>query len=260
MLTDRHIHILAALILLGCVAALISWYVVAWRRTQYRFTQYPFYLLYQFLRHMLWRVRYNRPLDVPLGQGAVLVGNHRSSMDPAFLHDDSPRVVHWMIAKEYWANPVMGSFFRLAECIPVGRGGIDTAATKMAIRYAQQGELVGMFPEGRINTTAEPLLPGRPGAALVALKARVPIIPCFITDAPYDGTATGVFTMPAKVRTMIGQPIDLSPYYDREREEGVLQEITLRVMREMACLGGYCDFQPTLAGRKWKPEVESPGG
>ena len=32
-------------------------------------------------------------------------------------------------------------------------GGIDTAATKTAIRLAQAGELVGMFPEGRINDT-----------------------------------------------------------------------------------------------------------
>jgi 1-acyl-sn-glycerol-3-phosphate acyltransferase len=255
MLTDRQTDLVAILVLLSCCAGLVAWYIIAWRRTTYTLVQYPFFLLYQFIRHMLWRARVNRPLPVTLEQGAVIVANHRSSMDPAFLHDDCPRVIHWMIAKEYWANPVMGAFFRLAECIPVGRGGIDTAATKAAIRYAQQGDLVGMFPEGRINATKAPLLPGRPGAVLVALKARVPIIPCFIHDAPYDGTATGVFTMPAKVRTMVGRPIDLSPYYGREREEGVLQEITLRVMREMACLGGYCDFKPTLAGRKWKPEI-----
>lgn len=255
MRTDPQFEIVALLVMAGCLAALVVWYVLSWRRTEYTFAQYPFYLFYQFMRHMVWRVRYSQPLPIKPGQGAVIVANHRSSMDPAFLQDDSPRVVHWMIAREYWANPVMGGFFRLAECIPVGRGGIDTAATKMAIRYAERGELVGMFPEGRINETDAVLLPGRPGAVLVALKARVPIIPCFIHDAPYDGTATGVFTMPAKVRTIVGDPIDLSEYFDREREDGVLQEITLRVMREMARLGGHSDFEPTLAGRRWKPEV-----
>ena len=34
-------------------------------------------------------------------------------------------------------------------------------------------------------------MPGRPGAALIALKARVPVVPCYIHDAPYDGTMLG---------------------------------------------------------------------
>ena len=53
----------------------------------------------------------------------------------------------------------------------------------MAIRYAQEGGLVGLFPEGRVNTTDELLLPGRPGAALIALRARVPVIPCYVQGA-----------------------------------------------------------------------------
>ena len=42
-----------------------------------------------------------------------------------------------------------------------------------------------MFPEGRINTTRDPLLSVRAGAAMVATKARVPIIPIYIGNSPY---------------------------------------------------------------------------
>jgi 1-acyl-sn-glycerol-3-phosphate acyltransferase len=119
---------------------------------------------------------------------------------------------------------------------------------------AQDGGIVGMFPEGRINQTDQVLLPGRPGAALVALRARVPIIPTYIFDAPYDGTALGPVFMRSKVRVKIGQPIDLSPYYGREKEEGVLQEITKLAMRAMAALAGQPNFEPQLAGARWKTD------
>jgi len=138
----------------------------------------------------------------------------------------------------------------------VGRGGVDTAATKLAIRLAQEGGLVGMFPEGRINDTNDLLLPGRPGAALVALKARVPIIPVFITGSPYDGSPMGPLKMRAKVRVKIGEPMDLTAYYGREKEEGVTQEITKQLLREMAKLAGHPEFEPQLAGRRWKPGTE----
>ena len=90
------------------------------------------------------------------------------------------------------------------------------AAIRTAIRLVQQGELVGVFPEGRINTTGQLLLPGRPGAAMIALKARAPVVPCYIHGAPYDGTTLGCLLMPASVRLEIGPPIDLSAYFDRD--------------------------------------------
>jgi 1-acyl-sn-glycerol-3-phosphate acyltransferase len=98
------------------------------------------------------------------------------------------------------------------------------------------------------------LLSGRPGAAMIALKARAPLVPCYIHGAPYDGTTVGCLLMPASVRLVIGQPIDLSPYYDRDGEREVLEEVTQRAMREIARLGGRVDFQPQLAGRFYKPE------
>ena len=99
--------------------------------------------------------------------------------------------------------------------------------------------------------TDELLLPGRPGAALIALRARVPVIPCYVSGAPYDGTAMGSFFMAAKARVIIGKPIDISEYYDREGRE-VLQDLTLRFLVEIAALAGHPEFVPKLAGKNWK--------
>ncbi len=158
-----------------------------------------------------------------------------------------------MVAKEYWRNLVLAWFFRTCEAIPVSRGGIDTAATKSAIRLAAGGGLVGTFPEGRINTTDRVLLPGRPGAESVALRARVPVVPCYTHGSPYDGTVWSVFLMKARVRLTVGRPIDVSEFYGREREREVLEMLTKRLLTEIALLAGEADYRPELAGRFYKP-------
>ncbi|HZZ72072.1 MAG TPA: lysophospholipid acyltransferase family protein [Pirellulales bacterium] len=254
MFGETGTHIFAGVVLAALLFGLFAWAILAWRRSSFTPLQYPFFLFHIFMSRMVWRTRVTGKLPISRQQGAVLVGNHRSSIDPSFIQVAADRVVHWMIASEYWKVPFLGWFFRLAECIPANRGGIDTAAIKMAMRYTQNGGIVGMFPEGTINTTDKVLLPGRPGAALVALKSRVPVVPVFVHNAPYDGTMLGCFIMPAKVRVVIGAAIDLSEYYGREREDGVLQELTLRFMKEIARLGGHPDFEPQIAGRRWKPE------
>ncbi|MHB8901590.1 MAG: lysophospholipid acyltransferase family protein [Thermoguttaceae bacterium] len=208
------------------------------------------------LVRVLWRGSVRGSLDLSPDRGAVIVSNHRAPVDPTFLYLSTNRIVHWMVAKEYCVLPILSWFFRTAQCIPVNRGGIDTKATKSAIRYAERGGLVGMFPEGRINKTRDVLLPGRPGAALIALRARVPIVPMYVEGSPFDGTVFGCLFMTAKTTLTIGKPMDLSAWYDRGTEREVQQAVTLQLLREIARLSGQEDFVPRLAGRNYR-EPES---
>ncbi|MBL9122747.1 MAG: 1-acyl-sn-glycerol-3-phosphate acyltransferase [Planctomycetaceae bacterium] len=253
MLTDQQTQTMALATLGVLGGALVVWLLSRAMRTGYTWAQLPFYPLLQLYGRVIWRTTISGPLPVADHQGAVIVANHRSAIDPAFVQLAANRLGHWMVAREFCTIWGLGWVFRILWAIPVNRGGVDTAATKAAIRFAEEGDLVGLFPEGRINTTDDVLLPGRPGAALIALKARVPVIPCFIHGAPYDGTTFGCFFMPARVHVAVGQPIDISAYYGREGEKEVLEELTLRFLKEMAKLAGQPDFQPRLAGRFYKP-------
>jgi 1-acyl-sn-glycerol-3-phosphate acyltransferase len=240
----------AALGLLGL--ALVVWLVLWIRRMPFTPLQSVLFGLNYVFARVLWRGEVRGSLALPPGQGAVIVCNHRGSLDPSFLYLATTRVVHWMVAREYFENPFFGFFLRRVGAIPVGRGGIDTAATKMAIRCTQEGGLLGMFPEGRINSSDKLLLSARPGAAMIALRAQVPVVPCYLSGSPYTGAALSPLVTATKACLTIGQAIDLSPYYGREDDRQLLGELTKRFLREIAHLAGEDDFQPQLAGLHWK--------
>ena len=60
------------------------------------------------------------------------------------------------------------------------------------------------------------------------------MIPCYVSGLPYDGTALGCFFISGRAHVRVGQPIDLSPYFGREGDGEVLQELTKRFLVEMA--------------------------
>lgn len=238
------------------VVPFLLWATVFWWRTYYTFSQSVLYFINVLITSLMWRVKVSGRLPVKPGQPAVVVSNHTSGIDPLLIQRTTNCCVHWMVAKEYVVHPAMAWAFRILRVIPVNRAGVDTAATKQALRWLEKGEPVGMFPEGRINTNpAESLLlPGRPGAALVALRARVPVVPCYISGAPYNGTALGSFLMFARTRVVVGEPIDISEFYERADDREVQQELTKRFLIAIAQLAGVENFEPQIAGRKWKPE------
>ena len=253
MLSDAATRWLAVGVLATLGAALLAWVVHQYRRRTYTLRQFPIYMFSLVITRVLWRAKVEGRVSIAAGQGAVIVCNHLGPVDPAFIALASGRQVHWMVAKEYVESPLYAWAFRALEVIPVNRGGIDTASTKTAVRYARQGDLVGLFPEGRINSSRTRfMLPGRPGAALIALRARVPVVPCYITGSPYDGTDYGFFFLSAKTRVKVGQPIDMAPYLAREHEPGILEDLTRRIMVEIAQLAGIPNYQPEIAGRNWR--------
>ncbi len=257
MLSAAVSDILAICVLAALGLSGAGWVVASLRRSPFSPAQSVIYAIVYAIARVLWRAAVPGRFPISPDQGAVIVCNHRSSLDPSFIALTVPRVVHWLVAREYCEFFLFRGLLRLCGSIPTNRGGIDTAATKAAIRIVEEGGLVGLFPEGRINRTEQTLLPGHPGAALIALRARAPVVPCYIHGAPYDGTPLGCLLMPAAVRLKIGEPIDLSPYFERGGDRELLDELTLRFLKAIAELAGDDDFAPQLAGRNSKPPLES---
>lgn len=253
MLSAEATKLVAAAILALAGLATLGYFVAMYRRYNFSLIQFPIYMLNMLYARIVWRTKVEGSVPLRGNQGGVIVCNHLGPIDPAFVALACDRPVHWMVAREYCDSLLFGWALRILGAIPVNRGGVDTASTRTAVRYASRGDLVGMFPEGRINDTGRLLRAGRPGAAHVALKARVPVVPCYLSGSPNDGTPWGFLLMAARVHLKVGEPIDLSEYYDAEPNGETLTLLTRRFMIEIAKLAGVDDYEPEIAGRRWKP-------
>lgn len=184
---------------------------------------------------------------------ALVLANHRSPLDPLLIAVgvDDIRPLGFMMAREYYSIPGLRFINRNQECIPVARDGKDLAATRAALRRLADGKVVGIFPEGGLNT-GPGLLPANPGVAWLALKSRAPVYPVFIENAPTGKTMVEPFFNFSRVRVIYGDPIDLSAWYDVRPSDQVLEQVTHILMSRIAKLGGFT--LPPLAPRESSPD------
>lgn len=136
----------------------------------------------------------------------VLVGNHYRIWDIVHMACTTKEKVHFITKKELYKNKFLAHLCGIVEAIPVSRDGQDAKAVMTALRYLKNGEKISMFPEGTRNRTEEELLPLRGGAAMFAIKAKVPVYPVM---CPHK---TRLFR---RTKILVGDPIDLSAFYER---------------------------------------------
>ncbi len=173
---------------------------------------------------------------------AILVANHTSGVDNLVLQAGCRRVLGFMVAKEWYEAPVVSTLCRVLRCIPVRRDGRDLSATREALRALSEGRVLPIFPEGKITPeSGRAFGPGKPGAAFLTLRARVPVVPAYIRGTPETGLVTKAIVTPSQARVLFGPPIDLSDLLDesdddRDREKARLAAITDRLMDAIKAL------------------------
>ena len=116
--------------------------------------------------------------NIPKKKAAILAGNHRSNFDCFMVILSTRRCVHFLAKAELFKLSFFNWFFRNSGLIPVYRNGKDKKALETAVEYLKNGEIVGVFPEGRLNKKSKTtVLPFKIGAVKMAKETGKPIIP-----------------------------------------------------------------------------------
>ncbi|MCE3602046.1 MFS transporter [Massilia sp. P8910] len=132
------------------------------------------------LIHTIHRVKTVDVDRIPDDGPAVLVCNHVSYVDAIVIGAASPRPIRFVMDHKIFKMPFMGWLFRTARAIPIAPAKEDQFLMEKAyIDIAQalhEGDLVCIFPEGRLTSTGE-MGEFRGGIAKIVERSKVPVIP-----------------------------------------------------------------------------------
>jgi 1-acyl-sn-glycerol-3-phosphate acyltransferase len=149
----------------------------------YIYTLVPEFLL-RFLAwllvHSIYRLEKGGLERIPDSGPAVIVCNHVSFVDPLVIMAACPRPIRFVMDHRIFKTPVMSFVFREGRAIPIASAKEDPALMEKAFDEVAEalaaGELVGIFPEGRITETGD-VNPFRPGISRILQRTPVPVIP-----------------------------------------------------------------------------------
>ncbi|HEX5265131.1 MAG TPA: lysophospholipid acyltransferase family protein [Acidimicrobiales bacterium] len=155
----------------------------------------------------LWfRASYEGRENVPASGPYVVAPVHRSNLDTLIVGGLSRRRLRFMGKDSLWKIRFFGALFSALGAFPVHRGSADREALRRSIEVLKGGEPLVMFPEGtrQSGPTVQPLFEG---AAYMACRAGVPIVPVGIGGSEAAMPKGSKMIRPVKVHVVVGRPI-----------------------------------------------------
>jgi 1-acyl-sn-glycerol-3-phosphate acyltransferase len=170
---------------------------------------------------------------IPVTGGAVVSANHPSYLDPILLSLQVKRPILFMAWDALFRVPLLGGLVRLFGAFPVdARPGRGREAYESAKALVREGNLVGIFPEGKRSRAGWMEEELRAGAARLALETGVPLVPATIRGAFRAWPYFRALPEPAKIHVRYHDPIDPAPFRSMPEDEAVgalLAELRRRV-------------------------------
>jgi 1-acyl-sn-glycerol-3-phosphate acyltransferase len=153
-----------------------------WRLGIYRSNIW--WLLAQHILSLLLRVGWGLRLygleHLPPSGPYLICGNHPSEIDPVVLGSALPFRPTFLAGQELERYPVIFWLLQRFDPILVRRGLPDIGAMRACLKRLRAGDVVVIYPEGGV-VQDRPLGEFQSGAAFLALRTGVPVVPAAIT-------------------------------------------------------------------------------
>jgi 1-acyl-sn-glycerol-3-phosphate acyltransferase len=159
------------------------------------------------LFHIFSRIEWSGTENVPESNPLILASNHLTNYDVFPMQFALPRPIYFMAKAELHQNKLFDALLRQLGSFPVYRGERDEWAMEHARRILEQGQVLGIFPEGH-RSKEHSLRTAKTGAARLAIAMHCPLLPVTVI-----GTQHLFKELPrrASISIKIGKPIYPKP-------------------------------------------------
>jgi 1-acyl-sn-glycerol-3-phosphate acyltransferase len=149
----------------------------------------------------------------------VFIANHASNLDPPAVALALKNPLRFVGKKSLAKIPLFGSAIRLARMILIDRGDSDAARelVNRAVQELKDGISAFFFAEGTRSLDGH-LQKFKKGGVMLALKARLPIVPITIIGSHNLLPRKALRIKAGVMKIIIGDPIDISGYTEKDRD------------------------------------------
>ena len=152
------------------------------------------------LIHIVFSYKVIGKENLPEKGGYIIACNHVTAIDPVFLVSSiAPTTVHFMGKEELFEKPFSRWFLTGMNGFPIDRRSVDFKGIRYAEALLEQGDVLGIFPEGTRSKTLEPQKP-KAGVSLIAKATHADVVPLsiYFSEKPHYRS---------KLTVRIGKPI-----------------------------------------------------
>ena len=173
--------------------------------------------------------------NIPHTGPFILAPVHRSYIDTPIASGCTRRRMRFMGKDSMWKRQPLNWMLSALGAFPVTRGSADREAIMRAIQVLKSGEPLVLFPEGerKSGPVVQPLMDG---AAYVACKAGVSIIPVGIGGSERVMGKGAKFIYPRKLVVIIGKPIPVPASVDGRMPRSAVKEVTTQLHEQLQML------------------------
>lgn len=178
-------------------------------------------IIFGFLFHTIFPLRFhNAQIVEEMQPPYIIMANHRSFADPMALAIKVKRYEIRFIGKRELAHGRLKSWlFSGLHMILVSRHATDMAAMRQCMQTLKEGHILGIFPEGTRHQP-EMMQEVESGTAIIALRARVPLLPVYIDGKIRPFHITHIY---------YGKPMELDDLYAQGVNNDTAHQLCQRI-------------------------------
>lgn len=170
--------------------------------------------------------------NVPPAGPVIVVANHQSYVDPPLLAASLPRRLYFLATRQIFRGPLASALLRNYGAFAVEGDGNDLGALRWALARLRRSQVVALFPEGKRNPHGLKAVI-HPGAAYLAVRSGVPILPVKILGTERLGPLWRVAVPTGRLRVIVGQPFTVAVDGARKESRAHLKALAELIMERV---------------------------